>query len=589
MTSEPKTGSRLYLLSIVMVAVIGGLLFGYDTAVVSGAEQALDQFFRTARDFDYTPWLHGFTASSALLGCIIGGAISGFCASRLGRKRSLIVAAVLFFVSAVGSWWPESGILPYGEASRALLISFNFYRIIGGVGVGLASALCPMYIAEISPARIRGTLVSCNQFAIIFGMLVVYFVNYLIRNNLGDTAEAIQTAMVAVGWRRMFLSEAFPAGAFLLLILLVPETPRYLALKGDDRRAFAVLERINGTSEAHSILADIKSTVHERRERLFAYGGMVIAVGVLLSFFQQAIGINVVLYYAPRIFANMGATGDASMLQTVVMGVVNIIFTVAAIFTVDKVGRKPLLMIGSTGMMIGMLALAVLSFTDAIGLAALVFIILYTASFMMSWGPICWVLISEIFPNTIRSQAVAIAVAAQWVSNFLVSATFPSLSGWSVGGTYCIDSTPPGWGIPECTTSTTTPKARRPGPFPDRPGSARNRPAPNGAPTASGRSQSLRAADSTPPFNENPCPHGCGQGFLSYPERRISSDRAVPLPDARLSHAGDGVPHPAAPGHTRPPGRTRDSDSDSDSDSDGAVNRPATGGRAAGRKPRPTP
>lgn len=434
MTSEPKTGSRLYLLSIVMVAVIGGLLFGYDTAVVSGAEQALDQFFRTARDFDYTPWLHGFTASSALLGCIIGGAISGFCASRLGRKRSLIVAAVLFFVSAVGSWWPESGILPYGEASRALLISFNFYRIIGGVGVGLASALCPMYIAEISPARIRGTLVSCNQFAIIFGMLVVYFVNYLIRNNLGDTAEAIQTAMVAVGWRRMFLSEAFPAGAFLLLILLVPETPRYLALKGDDRRAFAVLERINGTSEAHSILADIKSTVHERRERLFAYGGMVIAVGVLLSFFQQAIGINVVLYYAPRIFANMGATGDASMLQTVVMGVVNIIFTVVAIFTVDKVGRKPLLMIGSTGMMIGMLALAVLSFTDAIGLAALVFIILYTASFMMSWGPICWVLISEIFPNTIRSQAVAIAVAAQWVSNFLVSATFPSLSGWSVGG-----------------------------------------------------------------------------------------------------------------------------------------------------------
>lgn len=237
MTSEPKTGSRTYLLSIVLVAVIGGLLFGYDTAVVSGAEQALDQFFRTARDFTYTAWLHGFTASSALLGCIIGG-----------------------------------------------------------VGVGLASALCPMYIAEISPARIRGTLVSCNQFAIIFGMLVVYFVNYLIRNNLGDTSEAIQQAMVAIGWRRMFLSEAFPAGAFLLLILLVPETPRFLALKGRDEKAFAVLERINGTAEARTILADIKSTVHERRERLFAYGRKVIVVGVLLSFFQQAIGINVVLY-----------------------------------------------------------------------------------------------------------------------------------------------------------------------------------------------------------------------------------------------------------------------------------------------------
>lgn len=438
MTSTQSNGSRTYLFSIVLVAIIGGLLFGYDTAVISGAEQALDRFFRTATDFSYTSWLHGFTASSALIGCVIGCAISGVLAARFGRKRSLITAAILFFLSAVGSWWPESGILPYGEASLPLLVVFNIYRIIGGVGVGLASALCPMYIAEISPARIRGTLVSCNQFAIIFGMLVVYFVNYLIRNNLGDTAEAIQTTMVSIGWRQMFLSEAYPAGAFLLLILLVPETPRYLALRGRDEKAFAVLERINGTAEARTVLAEIKATVHERRERLFSYGVTVIVIGILLSFFQQAIGINVVLYYAPRIFENMGATGDASMLQTVVMGVVNILFTVVAIFTVDRVGRKPLLIIGSTGMMIGMAALAALSFTDTIGIAALVFIILYTASFMMSWGPICWVLISEIFPNTIRSQAVAVAVAAQWISNFLVSATFPSLSAWSVGGTYCI-------------------------------------------------------------------------------------------------------------------------------------------------------
>ena len=426
MTLKQQTGSRAYLFSIVLVAIIGGLLFGYDTAVVSGAEQALDQFFRSAADFTYTSWMHGFTASSALIGCVIGGAISG------------LLASVLFFVSAVGSWWPGSGILPYGEASLPLLVSFNIYRVIGGIGVGLASAVCPMYIAEISPAKIRGTLVSCNQFAIIFGMLVVYFVNYLIRNHLGDTGEAIQAAMVQIGWRRVFLSEAFPAGAFFLLIMLVPETPRFLALKGNDTKAFSVLERINGTAEARSILDDIKATVHEKREKLFAYGTAVIVIGVLLSFFQQAIGINVVLYYAPRIFENMGASGDVSMLQTVVMGIVNIIFTVVAIFTVDKVGRKPLLIIGSTGMMIGMAALAALSFTDTIGIAALIFIIIYTASFMMSWGPICWVLISEIFPNTIRSQAVAIAVAAQWIANFLVSATFPSLSAWSVGGTYCI-------------------------------------------------------------------------------------------------------------------------------------------------------
>ena len=430
--------NRAYLFSIVLIAIIGGLLFGYDTAVISGAEQALDTFFRGASDFTYTKLLHGFTASSALLGCIIGGEISGVLSASLGRKRSLLIAGVLFFVSAVGSWCPESGLLPYGEPSLKLLVAFNIYRIIGGIGVGLASAICPMYISEISPANIRGTLVSCNQFAIIFGMLVVYFVNYLIRNNLADTQEGIQAAMVEIGWRRMFLSEAFPAGAFFLLVFLVPETPRYLVMKGKDTEALKILSRINGAEEGSRVLAEIKDNIIEKKERLLAYGAGVIVIGALLSFFQQAIGINVVLYYAPRIFENLGASGDASMMQTIVMGVVNIIFTLVAIFTVDKFGRKPLLIIGSAGMMIGMLALSVFSFCNLIGIGALVFIIIYTASFMMSWGPICWVLISEIFPNTIRSQAVAIAVAVQWVANFLVSSTFPTLSAWSVGGTYMI-------------------------------------------------------------------------------------------------------------------------------------------------------
>ena len=430
--------NRAYLFSIVLIAVIGGLLFGYDTAVISGAEQALDTFFKGAKDFTYTKLIHGFTASSALIGCVIGGAISGVLASSLGRKKSLLIAGALFFISAVGSWGPESGILPYGEPSLSLLIAFNIYRIIGGVGVGLASAICPMYIAEISPANIRGTLVSCNQFAIIFGMLVVYFVNYLIRNNLADTPEGIQAAMVEIGWRRMFLSEAFPAGLFFLLVFLVPETPRYLVMKGKADKALGILTRINGAEEGARVLDEIKSNIVEKKERLLSYGIGVIIIGVMLSFFQQAIGINVVLYYAPRIFESLGASGDASMMQTIVMGIVNIIFTLVAIFTVDKFGRKPLLIIGSTGMMIGMIALAVFSFTDMIGIGALIFIIIYTASFMMSWGPICWVLISEIFPNTIRSQAVAIAVAMQWVANFLVSSTFPSLSAWSVGGTYLI-------------------------------------------------------------------------------------------------------------------------------------------------------
>ena len=435
---EAKGQNKAYLYSIVLIAVIGGLLFGYDTAVISGAEQALDTFFRGATDFTYTKLIHGFTASSALIGCIIGGAISGVLASSFGRKKSLLVAGMLFLISAIGSWRPESGIMPYGHPSLQILVAFNIYRIIGGIGVGLASAICPMYIAEISPANIRGKLVSCNQFAIIFGMLVVYFVNYLIRNSLADTQEGILAAMTEIGWRRMFLSEAFPAGVFFLLVFLVPETPRYLVMKGNENSALRILTRINGEKDGTAILAEIKSTLVEKKESLLSYGAGVIAVGVLLSFFQQAIGINVVLYYAPRIFENLGASGDASMVQTVVMGIVNIIFTLVAIFTVDKFGRKPLLIIGSTGMMIGMAALAVFSFSDMIGIGALVFIIIYTASFMMSWGPICWVLISEIFPNTIRSQAVAIAVAMQWVANFLVSSTFPSLSAWSVGGTYTI-------------------------------------------------------------------------------------------------------------------------------------------------------
>lgn len=432
-TSSPQSGSSGYLYMITSVAILGGLLFGYDTAVISGAEKALQAFFQSSPDFEYTSGWHGVTASSALIGCVIGGGISGLMAGRLGRRNSLRLAALLFFLSALGSYNPEFLFFPYGEPTKSLLIAFNLYRVLGGIGVGLASAVCPMYIAEIAPPHMRGRLVSCNQFAIIFGMLVVYFVNYQIRHSLAG-----EEAMVAIGWRRMFLSEAFPAGLFGLLLFAVPKTPRYLMLNGDEDSAMSVLTRINGLEIARSTMDSIKETIHQRKEPLFRYGVTVIAVGILLSVFQQAVGINVVLYYAPRIFEKMGSTGDVSMIQTVVMGIVNIIFTLVAIFTVDKWGRKPLLIVGSIGMCVGMVSLAFLSYMDMIGMTALIFIIIYTASFMMSWGPICWVLISEIFPNTIRGQAVAIAVAAQWISNFIVSSTFPSLSEWNIGATYLI-------------------------------------------------------------------------------------------------------------------------------------------------------
>lgn len=419
-----------YIMGITMVATIGGLLFGYDTAVISGAEKALQEAL--IKPLGLGSFAHGATVSSALIGCIIGGALSGLLSRRLGRKRSLMLASALFFVSALGSGFPESFIFTFGEPSMGLLWLFNFYRIIGGIGVGLASAVCPMYIGEIAPANIRGRLVSFNQFAIIFGMLVVYFVNWGIAK--GQPLEWINS----IGWRYMFLSEAIPAFLFGLFLFFVPETPRYLTMVGKEAEAKRVLTKVIGSeSKAAKILVEIKESFQNvERGKLFSYGKIVIIVGILLSVFQQFVGINVALYYAPRIFESMGAAKDASMLQTIVMGLVNVVFTVIAIMSVDKWGRKPLLITGSIGMAIGMFAIATLSYLEIIGMATLVFIIIYTASFMMSWGPICWVLISEIFPNKIRGQAVAVAVAAQWAANYFISSTYPPMMEFSGAMTY---------------------------------------------------------------------------------------------------------------------------------------------------------
>ena len=444
MINQTENGSKAYLFSIVLVAVLGGLLFGYDTAVISGAEKGLQAFFMGATDFTYTDTLHGITSSSALIGCVIGSAISGFFASNLGRKKSLFIAGILFFLSALGSYDPEFLFFNYGEPSYSLLIAFNFYRVLGGIGVGLASAICPMYIAEIAPSNIRGTLVSWNQFAIIFGQLVVYFVNFLI---LGDNINPVIKAVEGVnqilnpdaaawtietGWRLMFVSEAVPAGLFTLLVLLVPETPRYLAMSGKDEKALWVLGRINGASQAKVILAEIKATAHEKTERLFTYGWLVIFIGIMLSVFQQAVGINAVLYFAPRIFESMGMGNP--MMQTVIMGIINILFTLLAVFTVEKWGRKPLLIYGSAGMAIGAFGVALCNVVTGLpAIVSVVSIMVYSASFMFSWGPICWVLIAEIFPNTIRGAAVAVAVAFQWIFNFIVSSTFVPMYNMRLG------------------------------------------------------------------------------------------------------------------------------------------------------------
>lgn len=429
--NQNQTGSRAYLISIVMVAVLGGLLFGYDTAVISGAEKGLQAFFKGASDFEYTDFIHGFTSSSALIGCIIGSSLSGVFAGRLGRKRSLVFAGVCFFISAWGSMFPESWLLPAGRPSWDLLVVFNLYRVLGGIGVGMASAICPMYIGEVAPSNIRGMLVSWNQFAIIFGQLVVYFVNFIIlgshANPVYDAAGAIANMAdaqwtVTTGWRYMFGSECVPAGLFTVLICFVPETPRYLVMTGRDDRALGILSRINGTQKAREILQDIKDTITVKTERLFSYGFLCIFVGIMLSVFQQAVGINAVLYYAPRIFKDMGM--DNEMVFTVFMGIINILFTLVAVFTVERLGRKPLLICGSVGMALGAFGVAVTFGTPGLEMVTAASIMVYSASFMFSWGPICWVLIAEIFPNTIRGAAVAVAVAFQWIFNFIVSSSF---------------------------------------------------------------------------------------------------------------------------------------------------------------------
>jgi|TARA_B110000090_G_scaffold200562_1_gene241650 SP family xylose:H+ symportor-like MFS transporter len=415
------TTNSNYLLKLTIVATLGGLLFGYDTAVISGTVSSLESFFVLPFGLDEmgANARLGFVVSSALIGCIIGGISGGIISKKMGRKNGLILAAILFFISALGSAMPEIFLKPVGKADHTFIYIFIVYRIIGGIGVGLASMLSPLYIAEIAPAKVRGRLVSMNQFAIVFGMLIVYFVNYYIAKQ-GDDSW-----LNTVGWRWMFASETIPAGLFLIMLFFVPDTPRSLVLKSLPEKALDVLIKVNGLDEGKRILTDIQNTLFSHSGKLFSFGTSVIVLGILLSVFQQFVGINVVLYYAPEIFKNMGSGTDASLLQTIVVGAVLLIFTVLAILTVDKFGRKPLMIIGALGMAISMFALGTTFFTETLGIMALVFMLLYVACFAMSWGPVVWVLLSEMFPNKIRGRAMALAVAAQWISNYLVSWTFP--------------------------------------------------------------------------------------------------------------------------------------------------------------------
>ncbi len=414
---------NINVIGLTLVAALGGLLFGYDTAVISGTVSSLNSFF--IEPFGWEEAIAnsrlGMVVSSALIGCIIGGLSGGIVSLKLGRKKGLILAAILFLISAIGSSMPEMFFTKVGTGDNSYIIHFVFYRIIGGIGVGLASMLSPMYIAEIAPADIRGKLVSWNQFAIIFGMFVVYFVNYGIANQGNE--EWLHTT----GWRWMFASETIPASLFLILLFFVPESPRYLVILNKPESALKVLQKLTSLDVAKNTLKEIKQTITPKSGKLFSFGIALIIIGVLLSVFQQFVGINVVLYYAPEIFKSMGSGTNTALLQTIIVGAINLTFTVVAILTVDKFGRKPLQIIGALGMAVFMFSLGFSFFFESLGLVALISMLGYVACFAVSWGPVVWVLLSEIFPNKIRGRAMAVAVAAQWISNYLVSWTFPMM------------------------------------------------------------------------------------------------------------------------------------------------------------------
>ena len=420
------SNKKINIYFITIVITLGGLLFGYDTGVINGTQ------FYFSKYFELTGALKGFIVSSALLGALLGAASAGLISKAIGRKKSLIISAVLFAISAWGSGLPS--ILP---ESISLMV---FFRILGGIAIGMASMNAPMYIAEIAPAAKRGKLVTYYQMAVVIGFFVVFLVTYFIGDKLTESDN------LSFGWRHMFWSELVPAVLFFLLLFKVPRSPRWLMIKGKEEEAKNILTRIHGEEMANQEFVEIKESIKKEgkevkasifNKSLFP----IIIIGTVLSVLQQFTGINAVLYYGADIFEQaLGFGQEDILLQQILLATVNLLFTFIAMYTVDKLGRKPLLIIGGFGMLAGFLIMGfTLYFSDysqlnsaglptissTEGIISLIGILLFIASFAMSMGPIVWVLLSEIFPNKIRSAAMSVAVAAQWLANYFVSQTFP--------------------------------------------------------------------------------------------------------------------------------------------------------------------
>jgi SP family sugar:H+ symporter-like MFS transporter len=420
------------VLLIATVAAIGGFLFGFDTAVINGAVNAIrDQFHLSA-------FALGFTVAIALLGSAVGAWFAGAVADRWGRVRVMVIAAVLFAAGAIGS----------GLAVAAWDLAL--WRFVGGVGVGVASVIAPAYIAEISPAHLRGRLGSLQQLAIVTGIFVALLSDAFLARAAGGAEQDLWLGLPA--WRWMFLTMLVPALAYGILALQIPESPRWLVGRGDLVNARDVLRQVLGAARVESKVTEIQDSLNrEHRPRMSDIRGRglgllpIVWVGILLSVFQQFVGINVIFYYSTTLWRSVGFTESGALTITVITSVTNVVVTLVAISLIDKIGRKPLLLIGSAGMAVTLGTMAV-CFTHATGSGndvtlpspwgtiALVAANLYVVFFGVSWGPVVWVLLGEMFTNQIRAAALAVAAAAQWLANFLVSTTFPALA--SIGLTF---------------------------------------------------------------------------------------------------------------------------------------------------------
>lgn len=409
-----------YVWMICLVAACGGLLFGYDWVVIGGAKPFYEAYFGIT-----DPAQSGWAMSSALAGCVFGALISGWCADRFGRKLPLIISAILFSASA------------WGTAVATHFDWFVFYRIVGGVGIGLASALSPMYIAEVSPAEKRGKFVAINQLTIVIGVLAAQLVNLMIAEPVASSAtmqDIVQSWNGQVGWRWMFGAELIPAVLFLLLMFLVPDSPRWLAKAGKQDKAERMLQRIGSVEYARETMADIRATLGENTQKVAASELLnprvrpIIVIGIVLAVFQQWCGINVIFNYAQEIFASAGFDINSTLKSIVATGLINLIFTIIALPLVDKLGRRKLMLLGAAGLTIIYVLIAGAYALGIMGLPVLLLVLAAIAIYALTLAPVTWVLLSEIFPNRVRGMAMSVGTLALWIACFLLTYTFPLLN-----------------------------------------------------------------------------------------------------------------------------------------------------------------